>query len=147
MEQIPAAELERTMKVQEVLLQAMAKKIPWWQAAEILGVSDRTMRRLRQGYEKYKFRALFDGRKGKPNWRKAPAAEVEKVLSLYRDPYYDLNVRHFHEKLIEKHDVSWSYTWLKNVLQGAGLVKEEPDSSTAPQEAAAASPTRDAGAH
>ena len=112
------------MKVQEVLLQAMAKKITWWQAAEILGVSDRTIRRLKKGYEKHKFKALFDGRKGKPNWRKAPAAEVEKVLSLYRDQYYDLNVRHFHEKLTEKHDVQWSYTWLKNVLQGAGLVKK-----------------------
>jgi hypothetical protein len=45
------------------------------------------------------------------------------VLSLYRDQYYDLNVRHFHEKLAEKHDIHWSYTWVKNVLQGAGLIK------------------------
>ncbi len=36
------------MKVQDVLLQAMAKRITWWQAAEILGVSDRTMRRWRE---------------------------------------------------------------------------------------------------
>src|ERR1700734_462078 len=103
METYPRTAMERAMKVQEVLLQAMAKKITWWQAAEILGVSDRTMRRLKNGYEKHKFKALFDGRKNKPNWRKAPVAEVEKVLSLYRDKYYDLNVRHFHEKLISKH--------------------------------------------
>ena len=122
MEQISAGEMERTMKVQEVILRAMAKKITWWQAAEILGVSERTMRRWKLGYKKHSFRALFDGRKGKPNWRKAPAEEVEKVLGLYREQYYDLNVRHFHEKLVEKHGIPWSYTWLKNVLQGAGLV-------------------------
>lgn len=123
MEQIPAGEVERTMKVQEVILRAMAKKITWWQAAEILGVSERTMRRWKYGYEKHGFRALFDKRKGKPSGNRAPTAEVEKVLSLYRNQYYDFNVRHFHEKLAEKHDIRWSYTWVKNVLQGAGLVK------------------------
>jgi len=124
MEQIPAGEAERAMKVQEVILQAMAKKISWWQAAEILGISERTMRRWKFGYEKHGFRALFDKRKGKQSWRKAPAAEVEQVLSLYRDQYYDLNVIHFHEKLAEEHDIHWSYSWVKNVLQGAGLVKK-----------------------
>jgi len=123
MEQIPAGEVERTMKVQEVILRALAKKITWWQAAEILGVSPRTMRRWKFGYEKYGFRALFDKRKGKASWRKAPTAEVEKVLALYREQYYDLNVRHFHEKLAEQHQIRWSYSWVKNVLQGAGLVK------------------------
>ena len=123
MEQIPTRELERTMKVQEVILRAMAKRITWWQAAEILGVSDRTIRRWKYGYEKHGFRAVLDKRKGKPSWKKAPTCEVEKVLSLYRDQYYDLNVRHFHEKLAEKHEIQWSYTWVKNVLQGAGLIQ------------------------
>ena len=123
MGQIPTGEAERVMKVQEVILRAMAKKITWWEAAEILGVSCRTMRRWKFGYEKHGFRALFDRRKGKANWRKAPTAEVERVLTLYRDQYYDLNVRHFHEKLAEKHQIQWSYSWVKNVLQGAGLVR------------------------
>jgi transposase len=124
MEQIPAGEVERTMKVQEVILRAMAKKITWWQAAEILGISERSMRRWKFGYEKHGFRALLDKRKGKPSWKKAPIAELEKVLSLYRDQYYDLNVRHFHEKLVEKHDIHRSYTWVKNVLRGAGLIRQ-----------------------
>ena len=41
----PKAAVERAMKVQEVILRAMAKKITWWQAAEIIGISDRQMRR------------------------------------------------------------------------------------------------------
>jgi hypothetical protein len=47
---------------------------------------------------------------------------VEKVLALYRDQYFDLNVRHFHEKLCEEHAIALSYTWVKSVLQGAGLI-------------------------
>ena len=43
MEQIPAAEMERMMKIQEVILKAMAGKLKWWEAAEIIGVTDRTM--------------------------------------------------------------------------------------------------------
>jgi len=123
-QQISAAEAERTMKVQEVILRAMAKKMTWWQAAEILGVSERTMRRWKFGYAKHGFRALFDKRKGKQSWRKVPTAEVEQVLSLYREQYYDMNVVHFHEKLVEEHGIHWSYSWVKNVLQESGLVKK-----------------------
>jgi len=122
MEQIAAAELERTMRVQDVMMQAIAKKITWWQAAEILGKSPRSIRRWKRNYEKYGFKAVFDQRRGKPNWRRAPVAEVQRVIELYREVYYDLNVRHFHEKLREEHNIQWSYSWVKNVLQGVGLV-------------------------
>ena len=87
------------MKVQEVILRAMAKKITWWQAAEIIGISDRQMRRWHERYEEFGFRGLFDRRRGKPSPKKVPLAVVEKVLGLYREKYFDLNVRHFHEKL------------------------------------------------
>ena len=123
MEQIPEAEVERLMRVRDVMLQAMAKKITWWQAAEILGVSPRTMRRWKWQYDQHGFRGIRDKRKGKPSWRKVPMEEVNRVLMLYRTQYYDLNVRHFHEKLHEDHGLKWSYTWVKNVLQGAGLAK------------------------
>jgi transposase len=124
MKQIPEAELERVMRVQDVMLQATAKKITWWQAAEILGISVRTMRRWKWKYENWGMRALFDGRKGKRNWRKVEAAKAEQVLGLYREHYHDFNVRHFHEKLVEEHAIQFSYTWVKNVLQGAGLVEK-----------------------
>src|SRR5215471_13304886 len=124
MEQIPAAELERVMRVQDVMLQATARKITWWQAAEILGISVRTMRRWKAKYEKKGMQMLFDGRKGKRNWRKVEAKQVDQVVSLYRDRYHDFNVLHFHEKLVQEHGIHFSYTWVKNVLQGAGLVKK-----------------------
>src|ERR1700731_308131 len=116
------AAMERAMKVQEVMLQAMAKKISWWQAAEILGISDRHMRRWRERYEEFGFRALLDRRRGQPSPKRVPVAVVEQVLGLYRERYFDLNVQHFHEKLREEHQVELSYTWVKLALQGAGLV-------------------------
>src|SRR6266446_8081410 len=118
----PKAAVERAMKVQEVILRAMAKKITWWQAAEILGLSDRSMRRWRERYEEFGYDGLFDRRQGKPSPKRVPVAVVEQVLGLYRDRYFDLNVRHFHEKLAAEHGVDLSYTWVKLALQGAGLV-------------------------
>jgi len=45
MDSYTSAATERAMKVQEVILRAAVKKITWWQAAEIVGISDRQMRR------------------------------------------------------------------------------------------------------
>ena len=120
------AAVERAMKVQEVILRAVAKKITWIQAAEILGVSPRHMRRWKEKYELFGFHALFDGRRGKTSPRRVPSAVLDEVLRLYRERYFDLNVRHFHEKLTAVHGLSVSYTWTKGVLQGAGLVKRQP---------------------
>jgi transposase len=122
MESYSRAAVERAMKVQEVILQAMARKITWYQAAEILGISDRHMRRWRERYEEGGFRALFDRRRGKPSPKRVPMAVVERVLELYREKYFDLNLRHFHEKLESEHQIKLSYSWVKGVLQGGGLV-------------------------
>src|SRR6202047_2769007 len=122
MDSYTRAATERAMKVQEVILRAAAKKITWWQAAEIIGISDRQMRRWRERYEEFGFRGLFDRRRGKPSPKRVAMAVVERVLGLYREKYFDLNVRHFHEKLQEEHQVEISYSWVKGLLQGAGMV-------------------------
>jgi hypothetical protein len=80
------------------------------------------MRRWRERYEEFGFRGLFDRRRGKPSPKRVAVAVVEKVLGLYREKYFDLNVRHFHEKLQEEHQVEISYSWVKGILQGAGMV-------------------------
>jgi len=120
--QIPAAEVERMMKLQDVLLKAMAKKITWWQAAEIIGVTDRTMRRWRERLEVHGYSGLVDRRRGKPSDKRVPVETVEEVLRLFQERYHDLNMRHFHEKLREEHGIELSYTWVQKALQGAGLV-------------------------
>jgi transposase len=113
------------MKLHDVLLKAMAKKITWWDAAEIIGVTDRTMRRWRARLESDGYSGLVDRRKDKPSDKRVPLATVELVLRLYKETYFDLNIRHFHEKLWEEHKIELSYTWVQKALQGAGLVAKQ----------------------
>lgn len=125
MRSYPGAAWERAMKREEILLRAYAKKISWIEAAEILGYSPRHLRRIRDKYEEFGFDGLHDGRLGKESPRRKPVAVVEEVLRLYREEYFDFNVVHFHEKLTENHQMTVSYTWVKKLLQGAGLVAKD----------------------
>ena len=121
--QILAAEMERMMKAQEVILKAAAGKFKWWEAAETMGVTDRTMRRWRERLNEHGHSGLWDYRKRSPSPKRVPMKTVEQVLQLYREKYFDFNVQHFDEKLRQLHDIDLSYTWVKTALQTAGLVK------------------------
>src|ERR1039458_3206751 len=117
MEIYPRTAAERAMKLQEVLLRATTGKIKWWQAAELMGVSERQMRRWRKRFEEQGHQGLLDRRRRKPSSRRVPKEQAEEVLRLYRDQYFDLNVRHFHEKLSEEHQIAPSYYSVEEALQ------------------------------
>ena len=114
---ITAAELERTMKVQEAILKAMAHKITWLESS----VCNRSMRRMGEWYQEFGYERLFDQRRRKRSITRVSMEQAERVLALYRETYFDLNVKHFDEKLREDHAIELSYTWVKQALQGAGL--------------------------
>jgi len=117
--------VERAMKIQEVILRAIEGRLKWYQAAEILGISDRQMRRWKRRYEKQGYDGLFDRRQQQPSPKRVPLERVRQVLTLYRERYFDLNVLHFHEKLAAEHGITLSYTWVKTALQTAGLVAKD----------------------
>src|SRR6266850_588205 len=119
----PSRALERAMKISEVITRAISGKINWIQAAEILGMSDRQLRRWRKRWDKHGYGGLFDHRTKRPSPKQVPMGDVEKVLRLYREKYFDLNVKHFVEKLHLEEQIQLSYTWVKTALQSAGLVK------------------------
>jgi transposase len=125
MRMYPEIAVEKAMKRQEIILRAFAKKISWIEAAEILGYSPRHLRRIREKYDEVGFDGLVDGRLGRESPRRIPVAILEQVLSLYREKYFDFSVAHFVEKLQEEHSMRVSYTWVKNLLQGAGLVAKD----------------------
>lgn len=115
-------EAERAMKRTEVILKAISGELKWYQAAEILGLSDRQMRRWKKRYEEEGYNGLLDRRRREPSPRRIPLETAEKVLRLYREEYSDFNIRHFHEEL-SVHGVEVSYSWTKELLQQSGLVR------------------------
>jgi transposase len=119
----PPRALERAMKIKEIITRAMSGQINWMQAAEIIGITDRSMRRWRKRLSKGGYEDLLDRRTRRPSGRRISMATIEKVLKLYREKYFDLNVKHFVEKLHGQEQIPLSYTWVKTALQNAGLVK------------------------
>jgi len=111
------------MKIKEVITRAMSGQINWLEAAEIIGISDRSMRRWRKRLSTGGYEDLLDRRTRRPSAKRIEVVVVEKVLRLYREKYFDLNVKHFVEKLHREEDIGLSYTWVKTALQNAGLVK------------------------
>src|SRR5262245_15667397 len=120
----PQAAWERAMTVQEVILKALSGEIHWLRAADILGFSPRTLRRWRERYEKHGYIGLVDKRRHSPSVRRVAAPEVERLLRLYRERYQGFNVRHFHQIARREHRVTVSYSFLKQTLQAAGLVRK-----------------------
>jgi transposase len=120
----PPKAVERAMQIKEVMLRAMNKEYSWLRAAEILGITPRGLRRLRQRMERFGYRGLVDMRHGRPSPRKAPVAEIERILELYRERYAGFNGRHFWQLVRRDHEVKLSYSCVKQILQGAGLLKK-----------------------
>jgi len=120
----PAAAVERAMKVQEVILRALSGALTWLQAADILGIHPRSLRRWRARYEADGILGLYDRRHRRPSRLKAPVGEVQRLLRLYREKYLGFNVRHFHQLARRDHGVTFSYSFVKLALQEAGLVRK-----------------------
>src|SRR5262249_7366308 len=110
----------------EVVVRAIAKELPWIQAAEICGITPRHMRRLKEYYQRHGYRCLVDGRGGKTRRKRVPVVTIEKLCELRRQKYVDVSVQHFWEKATEEHQLMISYTWAKLALQAAGLAEKSP---------------------
>jgi len=114
--------MERAMRVQEVIVRGLSGALTWLQVADILGRSPRSIRRMRWRFEQYGYDGLYDGRRAKPSPKRAPVAEVERILRLYRERYPGFNGRHFYQVARREHAVTLSYTFVKTLLQRAGLL-------------------------
>ncbi|HEY6194934.1 MAG TPA: ISNCY family transposase [Candidatus Eisenbacteria bacterium] len=116
---------ERTMKVKEVLMRAVQREITWIQAADILGLSARGLRRWKVKFDAYGLEGLIDGRtRGHGSPRRVTSGELAPLLRLYRSRYLGLNVRHFCSIARREHGLQWSYSFVRQALQAAGLIKK-----------------------
>jgi hypothetical protein len=96
------------------------------QAADILGLCPRQLRRLRRRYEIFGDVGLMDGRFGLSRKKRVPETTIEQICRLKRDVYPDFSLRHFHEQVVEKHGLEVSYTFTRDVLQLRGVVSKAP---------------------
>ena len=110
----------RLMKFEEAYGRPQGRLLSQAEAAEVLGVPERTFRRWRDRYEAGGAEGLYDRRLGRTSARRAPVDEVARVLSLFDTRYWDFTARHFHEKLVSEHGCWRSYNWVRLTLQAHG---------------------------
>ena len=122
---VAAAAMERAVRFSEVILQVAAGKLTWIKAADVLGVSARTMRRYRWKFEQHGVEGLRDGRRLDRANNAVPMKELKRWTSLYARRYRGYNVRHFTAILRREGGCPWSYTVVRRALQAAGLVKKK----------------------
>jgi transposase len=116
----------RRMKFEDVYGRWQQRRLSQSEAAEILGMSERTFRRWRHRYEDEGGAGLCDRRLGKASARQVPVDQMHAVLTLYRERYRGFTAKHFHDKLRQHHGFALGYTWTKLRLQAAGLVPKAP---------------------
>lgn len=114
----------KTVTRKEVVIKAVNKKITWLQAADILAISPRQMRRIKLRYENQGFDGLSDWRGGKVRRKRIALTTIEEICRLKREVYPDFSIQHFYDRATEKHGIKLSYTWTRVVLQAAGLVEK-----------------------
>jgi transposase len=110
------------MRFEDLLDRSERSELSQMEAAEILGISERTFRRWRDRHREVGGPGLADRRLA-PSLRRAPASEIERMLGLYRDLYRGFTVKHFHEQLGKRHNYTLGYTVTKLHLHRAGLVE------------------------
>lgn len=113
----------RKMRFLEVYERCRMRRLSYAEAAETLGVSERTFRRMRGRFEAEGEAGLIDRRVGKPSPHRIGAAEADRIETLYRERYLSWTVKHFHERAQQRHGLLASYGWTKSVLHAAGLVR------------------------
>ena len=119
----------RAMRFEALLDQHERGELSQIEAAEMLGIGERTFRRWRDRLRDEGASGLRDRRIGKPSSRRAAAEEIQRMLGLYEASYADFTVKHFHEQLVKRHDYKLGYTVTRLSLHGAGLVKPAPKRS------------------
>ena len=116
----------RQMRFESLLDRQEAGELSQAEAAELLGICERSFRRWRDRLRDEGPEGLMDRRLGKRSPRRASVTEISRMLDLYRGSYADFTVKHFHEQLLKRHGYKLGYTVTKVHLQRAGLVVRAP---------------------
>ena len=116
----------RKMRFEEAYNGWKERRLTQEEAARLLGVCERTFRRYIDRYEEEGLDGLIDKRLSQVSHRKAPVDEVLRLEALYKERYDGWSIKHFYSFYQREHGGTRSYTWVRNTLQKAGLVKKAP---------------------
>ena len=119
----------RQMRFEALLDRQEKGELSQGEAAELLGISERSFRRWRDRLRDEGPAGLADRRLGKPSSRRAAVEEILRMLGLYREHYVGFTAKHFHEQLVKRHGYKLGYTVTKVHLQRAGLMMRAPKRS------------------
>lgn len=114
------------MRFEELYARRQRRDLTMAEAAELLGVTERTFRRWSDRYEAEGVDGLEDRRLGRASARAVPVDEALQMVTLYESRYTGWTVKHFHERWHQEHGGTRSYTWAKKKLQAAGHVPRAP---------------------
>lgn len=112
----------RQMRFEELYARQQRRELTMGDAAEMLGVTERTFRRWRGRYDAEGAEGLQDRRLGRASARAVPVDEALRMVTLYETRYTGWTVKHFHEHWRTEHGGTRSYSWTKKTLQAAGHV-------------------------
>jgi transposase len=116
----------RMMKFRDVFGRCEQGRLSKLEAAELLGINERTFRRWSRRYEEEGEAGLLDRRLAKPSAKRVPPAKAQEIEELYRMRYQGFTAKHFHEHAVSDHGLRWGYTWTKTYLQERGHLKKAP---------------------
>jgi transposase len=91
------------------------------EAARLVGLSPRHLRRLRRRLERHGPAALAHGNRGRASPRRLPAALRTHIIALARGPYASINDHQLTELLAEREGVHVSRKTVQRLLRAAGI--------------------------
>ena len=121
----------RMARVLDAIASHRSGRLSCIEAGELLGLSERHFRRLRDAYEEHGEEGLVDRRRGRPSSSRVPDAEAEWLAEMFRARYFDFTAKHFHEQVVGRAMADGkpfhrSYSCVKSVLQLRGLTSKAP---------------------
>jgi transposase len=116
----------RMLRLRDVFGRWESGELSQLEAAELLGMHERTFRRWARRFESDGEAGLEDRRLGRRSGRAVAVSVADEVERLYRERYLGFTAKHFHEYLKASHGYSLGYTWTKVLLQSRGLIAKAP---------------------
>ncbi len=114
------------LKLRDVMGRWERDELSQLEAAELLGMHERTFRRWARRFEADGDEGLGDRRLGRRSGRAIGQGDADEIERLYRERYLGFTAKHFHEYLKASHGYTLGYTWTKTLLQSRGLILKAP---------------------